>query len=578
MQITSLHKFLTATDANTSKFQMRFWFGLNLIFAIFYSLLELQQAFSNKYAVQDDARVYVFWMQRFLEPDILPNDLIADYFESVTPVGFSHLYKIVAMLGIEPLLFSKLLPVLLKILTICYWFPLCMQIFPVPTAAFISTLLLAQNLSMRDDLVSASPRSFIFVFFIAFLYYLLRQSLLPCLGAIALVGLFYPPFLLIIAGILILRLWHWKEKLPQLSNNRRDYLFSVTGLVTCLIFMLPYALSYSKFGPSIAGVAARELPGLAETGRISFFSDDLIWFWLLNQHSGLIPNVLEHPLNIIGLFLPIILHYPQHFPLTKQVTDKVKVLPHIALASVVMFGLAHLLLYKLYSPARYTRYTLKFIVIIATGIVIVAILDAVFQWAKQHREYSSGRQILVLGFTSLLGILLFFYPCLLKNFPTSLYRVEKNPLIYEFFQKQPKDILIASLSENIDNVPTFSKRSILIGWEYSAPYHVGYDNQITERATDLIRAQYSDNLAEVQNFIQKYGVDFFVLDESAFTPEYITINPWFIQWQSIAKDISLKLQQGTNPALLGILQRCSVLETKGLIVIQAKCVAKTPQK
>lgn len=577
MQITSLHKFLTVY-AKTSKFQVRFWFGLSLVFAIFYSFLELQQAFSNKYVVQDDARVYVFWMQRFLEPDILPNDLIADYFESVTPVGVSHLYRVVAMLGIEPLLFSKLLPVLLKILTICYWFPLCMQIFPVPTAGFISTLLLAQNLSMRDDLVSASPRSFIFVFFIAFLYYLLRQSLLSCLGAIALVGLFYPPFLLIIAGILILRLWNWKAKLPCLSNNRLDYLFSVSGLVTCLIFMLPYALSYSKFGPTITGVAAKQLPGLAETGRISFFSDDLIWFWLLNQHSGIIPNVLEHALNIIGLFLPIILCYPQHFPLTKQVTDKVKILPEIALASVAMFGLAHFLLYKLFSPARYTRYTLKFIVIIATGIVIVTILDAVFQWAKQHQGYSSRRQILALVFTSLLGIVLVFYPCFLKNFPTTLYRVEKNPLIYEFFQKQPKDILIASLSEDIDNVPTFSQKSILIGWEYAVPYHINYDSQITERATDLIRAQYSDNLVETQNFIQKYGIDFFVLEQSAFTPEYIARNPWFIQWKSLAKDISLKLQQGNNPALLGILQRCSVLEAKGLIVIQATCVAQIHQK
>lgn len=48
--------------------------------------------------------------------------------------------------------------------------------------------------------------------------------------------------------------------------------------------------------------------------------------------------------------------------------------------------------------------------------------------------------------------------------------------------------------------------------------------------------------------------------------------------QSIAKDILLKLQQGTNPALLGILQPCSVLSTIGLIVIQATCIAKKPQK
>jgi hypothetical protein len=576
MQIRSLQKFVTIPNAKSAKFQTRVWFYLSIFFAIIYSYLELRQAFSSEYVVQDDARVYVFWLQRFLKPDILQNDLIADYFASVTPVGFTTFYRVIGMVGIDPLLCSKLLPVFLKILTICYWFPLCMQIFPIPMAGFISTLLLAQNLSLRDDLVSATPRSFIFVFFIAFLYYLLRRSLLPCLIAIALVGLFYPPFLFIIAGILILRLWRWEGKLSYISKDRRDYIFSTIGLVTCLLLILPYALSSSQFGPIITRLAAKELPGLAETGRIPFFSHDLIWFWLSNQHSGLIPNVLEHPLNLIGLFLPIILRYPQRFPLTKHVTSKVKVLPQIVLASVAMFFLAHLLLYKLFAPARYTRYTLKFVLIIATGIVLVVILDAVFRWAKQHQKNSSRRQILALGFTTLLGTLLVFYPCFLQKFPNSNYQIGQATAMYEFFQKQPQDILIASLSENIDNVPIFSQRSILIGWEYAVPYHVGYDRQITQRATDLIRAQYSEKLTEVQNFIQKYGVSFLVLDRAAFTPEYITTNPWFIQWQSIAKDISLKLQQGATPALLNTLESCSVLETKDLIILQAKCVI-TPQ-
>lgn len=564
MQITNWPRF--SPSFNTKTLNIIFWFTLSLFFALYYSVLELQQAFANKYVVQDDARVYVFWLQRFLEPYILPNDLIADYFSSVTPIGFTTFYKFMGMMGIEPLFLSKILPIFLKILCICYWFPLCMQIFPIPLAGFISTLLLAQNLSMRDDLVSATPRSFIFVFFIAFLYYLLRQSLLPCLVAIALVGLFYPPFLFIIAGILIFRLWR--------SYNRRDRLFSFSGLATCFIFMLPYALSSSKFGPTITGVAARESLGLAQTGRIPFFSNDLIWFWLFNQHSGLIPNVLEHPINIIGLFLPLILVYSRRFPLTRHITDKVKILSQMSLASVVMFVLAHLMLYKLFSPARYTRYTLKFVLIIATSIVIVAVLDAIFRACKQYKG-SSGRKIIALGFSSLLVILLVFYPCLLEKFPNSFYHLDRTSAMYEFFRKQPKDTLIASLSEDIDNIPIFSKRSILIGWEYAVPYHVGYDRQITQRATELIRAQYSENLAEVQNFIQKYGVDFFVLDESAFTPEYTANNPWFGQWQSIAKDISSKLQQGTTPILLANINRCSVVETGDLIVLQAECVTKS---
>jgi hypothetical protein len=567
MQITSLHKFLTVSNDKYSQFQKRLWFSLSLIFAIFYSLLELRQAFSSTYVVQDDARVYVFWMQRFLQRDILSNDLIADYFQSVTPVGFTTFYRMMAMVGIEPLLLSKLLPIVLKIVSICYWFPLCMEIFPIPTAGFISTLLFAQNLSLRDDIVSATPRSFIFVFFLAFLYYLLRKALLPGLIAIALIGLFYPPFLLIVAGILILRLWRWEGKRP-------DYIFSGAGLAISLLLMLPYAFSSSRFGPTIAGAAARQLPGLAATGRIPFFSDDPIWFWLSNQHSGLIPNVLEHPLNIIGLLLPILLLYPQRFPLTKKITSKIKILPEILVVSVAMFFVAHLLLYKLFAPARYTRYTLKFVVIISAGIALAVIIDAVFRWAKQYRKRSSRRQILALGFTSLLGSVLIIYPHFLQIFPYSLYKVGEVPAMYDFFQKQPKDTLIASLAQEIDNVPIFSQRSILIGWEYAVPYHVGYNRQITERATDLINAQYSENVATVQNFIQKYGVDFFVIEQAAFTPEYIKTNPWFIQWESIGKDISLKLQQGTTPALLSMKERCSVLETKKFTVLQAKCVGK----
>jgi hypothetical protein len=573
MLITHLQKFLTASTAKTSKSYIRFWFSLSLAFAIIYSLLELQQAFSSAYVVQDDARVYVSWMQRFLEPGLLPNDLITDYFQSVTPSGYAAFYKLIAAVGIEPLLLSKFLPIFLRVLTTGYCFALCMQMLPVPTAGFLTTLLFNQTLSMRDDLVSSTPRAFIYLLFIAFLYYLLRRSLLPCLGAIALCGLFYPPFLFILAGILILRLWRWEGKLPRLSNYRLDYVFCATGVGLSLLMMLPYAFSSSEFGPVITGIEARALPAFSETGRIPFFDDNPLWFWFFGQHSGLFPNVFEHPLSLIGLLLPILLRYPNRFPKALQVANTVILLPQIALVSFGMFVAAHALLYKLFAPARYTRYSVRFVMIVAAGIALVVILDALFRWAKQQAQLSARRQFLALGLTALLGTVLVFYPHFLKDFPNSNYIVGKAPAMYKFFQAQPKDILIASLSEEADNLPTFSKRAILVGWEYAVPYHVSYDRQIRQRATDLIRAQYTDNLAEVKNFIQKYGVDFFVLDRAAFTPEYISTNPWFRQWQLIAKDISVMLEQEVTPALVGTLERCSVLETEDLIVLQAECIA-----
>jgi len=52
--------------------------------------------------VQDDARQHVFWMQRFLDPALFPRDLIADYFQSVAPAGYTAIYQMMAGVGINP--------------------------------------------------------------------------------------------------------------------------------------------------------------------------------------------------------------------------------------------------------------------------------------------------------------------------------------------------------------------------------------------------------------------------------------------------------------------------------------------
>lgn len=99
-----------------------FWLTISLACGFYYGFLAFQQATSSEYVVQDDARVYVFWMQRFLEPDLLANDLMANYFQSVTPLGYAVVYKIMAQLGIAPLAFSKILPIILGVTTSIYSF------------------------------------------------------------------------------------------------------------------------------------------------------------------------------------------------------------------------------------------------------------------------------------------------------------------------------------------------------------------------------------------------------------------------------------------------------------------------
>src|SRR5687768_12197180 len=93
------------------------WLIAALVVACYYSAMALRAAFARPDLVQDDARLHVFWMARFRDPTLFPNDIIADYFQAVAPAGYKAIYWIFAQCGVEPLLLSKLLPAAIGVLT-----------------------------------------------------------------------------------------------------------------------------------------------------------------------------------------------------------------------------------------------------------------------------------------------------------------------------------------------------------------------------------------------------------------------------------------------------------------------------
>lgn len=575
-----LHKFLTAPTAKTFDSRIVFWFSLSLTFAAMYALLGLQIAFSSEYVVQDDARQHVFWMRRFLDPALFPNDLIADYFQSVDPLGYTTLYRLFALVGIDPIVLSKLLPIVLGLITTGYSFGVCLQMLPVPMAGFLATLLLNQYLWVRDDIVSGTPVAFVYPLFVAFLYYLLRRSLVPMCVAIALLGLFYPQCVFICAGILILQMLHWKGGRPRLSQNRGDYLFCGTGLGVALLVMSLYALKSSEYGPVITAAEAKTLIEFGPNGLSKFFVDIPEHFWFTGQRSGIMPQFGTIVPIIAGLLLPLLLLFPSLFPLFRRMTPQVALLGQITLASLGMFFVAHAFLFRLHLPSRYTEHSLRIVTALAGGIALTVMLDAILLWARPKRQKAKDktdeeRQRLALVLVALLLTALVLNPAFLKKFPKTDYAVGQVPALYEFFARQPKDILIASLAEKeVTNLPTFAKRSILVGGVgFPVPYHKGYYAQIRQRTVDLINAQYSRDLNQIQSFIQKYGVDFWLLEREAFTPSYITQSRWISQYQPAAGEAVARLEQGTSPALTSVRERCSVFETGSFVVLQAECVA-----
>ena len=523
-----------------------------------FSLSGLCLAFDSAYTVQDDARQHVFWLQRLNNPNLFNGDLIADYFSSVAPNGYKFLYWLANSVGIEPFLFNKILPVFLGIATSIYMFLVTVEIFPVPIAGFVASLLLNQNLWMLDDLVSGTPRAFFYVLFLGFIYYLLRSSLIPCCLFIVLQGLFYPQVLLISSAILCLKL---------VTQKQKRY-FYIVGLIFAIAVIGIYKLQTADVHQVIELNLAKQLPEFYAGGRNAFFLDNLWSFWLIGQRSGYFPREWQYVLLCsFGLLLPILIKYSQKFPLTKKIEPNSEIIGHILIASTGLFLLCHLLLFKLHLPSRYSQHTWKIIIALVDGITLAVVADRVWH------EISAYPKILRSAIMAIaLGALL--YPTYaVQSYPYRLgFVTGEAPELYQFLQQQPENTLIASLSSEADFIPSLAGRSVLVAQEYSIPYHWDYYQQIRQRTKDTIQAQYSTTKSDIDRLIQKYQIDLLLLDKNAFDVKYLTDNDWLNQFQPETNRAISVLRRGDRPFITTKIEQCSTFSTQNLELLEAQCL------
>jgi len=145
--------------------------------------------------------------------------------------------------------------------------------------------------------------------------------------------------------------------------------------------------------------------------------------------------------------------------------------------------------------------------------------------------------------------------------------------LYQFFQQQPKDITIASIAGEADNLPTFSQRSVLVAKEYAVPCQKGYYSRYLQRINDLIRAQYTPDKAVLQKFINQYGIDFWMLDRNALTIQYVQDYGWISVFDSTPEAIA-DLKQGKIPVLAEAMTSCAVFQNGIVVVLETSCIAK----
>ena len=127
------------------------------------------------------------------------------------------------------------------------------------------------------------------------------------------------------------------------------------------------------------------LAELAPRGRSAFFYEDWGHFWFSSDRSGVVPGYT--PLVLwFGLPLPLLLRFREPFPLLARVRGT-SVLLHLLLSSLGSFLLAHLWLFRLHLPSRYTHHSLRVLLSLAAGLVLVAIAPVGVPSLNARRRY-----------------------------------------------------------------------------------------------------------------------------------------------------------------------------------------------
>ncbi len=558
---------------SSKKANWRWCLILCLVAAFIYGILGLQTGFQGDWVVQDDARQHVFWMERYLDPELFPNDLIADYFQAVAPLGYTSVYKLGTLLGIDPLVFNKLIPVALRLVITAYFFGFCRQIFPIPLGCMIATLLLNHNIWLKDDIVSATPRAFLYPFLVAFLYYFSKKSLLPCLISILCLGLFYPQMVFIASGVLVLNLIEWRRFMPRLTGDRQKRIFSLVGLAVAFFVLLPYAISSSDYAPVISRAQALTMAEFHYGGRSNFFKKSF-WDYTVGRGNGvLIPTSLFNPIILVfSLFLPWLISQRQKFSLVNKITDQIEVVSKLLLASLGMNLIAHLVLFRLHLPSRYTAHSLRIVIAIAAGISITIIFDHLLTIIATRFKGISGK---ILASGLILAIALLTYSSFLAYHSPTGYKIGGYPELYQFFAGQPKTTMIASLTKEADNLPTFTKRSVLVSREYAIPYQLGYYKPFAKKVRALITAQYSQDLAVVQKFIRDYQISHWLIEEASFDLKSVEKNRWLKQYQpeheTALANLGISATQ-IKPIVIRTATSCQTFSVAQFKVLDAQCI------
>ncbi len=458
---------------------------------------------------------HVWWMARFADPSLFPHDFIADFFSHprIAPYAYQLIYRVLVPF-VDPQVVAEIIPFVLGVAVVGLAFALGRRAaggtFLGGAVAVLLTLFWEPLLYAVQ---SGLERAFALPLVMLGTWAVMTRRH-RWLGVAMLVGaLIYPTVVLTLvafAAAVFAQRW-WRE--GRAPAEWRGTL--VFGVAAALVLVIVYGRPLPPdIGPRVTAEQARQMPEFSRAGRSPIFYPSPAMFYFLSGSAG----VGFEPVSFVTVTLVMLASVIAFRGLLSFEAWA------LAGTSFALYFAAHRLLFALYMPNRYVKYSLPVVVLLWLAALVPRVLDEREGWrpAVRASRRLSERPWLV---TSILAVAVLAYGADATR--RIAVRLHEPPSAgregaYRFLASLPKDTVIAAHPRDANDLPLRTRRSVLASTETSLSLLLGYYGRVAERIRAELAATYAVSFDDVDALHARYGADVFLVNRERYKPEQRT--------------------------------------------------------
>jgi hypothetical protein len=280
-------------------------------------------------------------------------------------------------------------------------------------------------------------------------------------------------------------------------------------------------------------------------GRIAMFPAN-VRDWIASDVSGLCLGKQSVGLLVLAVFF-LLANGKQAFVIPQELCFSV-------VAGTALFVGAHIILPKLYMPAKY----------IGMPFLIALIFVVAFNASRYMMKLNFFLR-LVFG-VLLCSCIIFYQVCFVGIAKNGERLSDTQKALFSYLATLPPQSLIAGHPTVMNNAHIFSRRKVFITEELSMPFHKEYYTEISKRTVDFFRAYYADSEEELRMFCLTYGITHIVIDTAHFDTQYISGKNFYLNPYN--EYITNLVAQRKRYILKSWAEKEAIFVNKGVVVVK----------